>query len=160
MSNQSRFQSLANSRNSQTSNIPTAQFYGNQQSAASRLYQFAISATQSVNIPPAIRQTQAFNLLREQSLGRMNDPNNTINNNLDQQENSSAVSLFRNRRIGRTEWAYVRQLRSQARASMHPSFRTKTVCEIGCGYCEQSICARGMKAILLADISVRLFGLL
>lgn len=39
-------------------------------------------------------------------------------------------------------------------AAMHPSFRSKAVCELGCSFCEVEICKRGMRAILLADTSV------
>lgn len=49
-------------------------------------------------------------------------------------------------------------------ASVHPSFRSKAVCALGCKYCGiypfynqsgQNICLRGMKAILLSDTRVR-----
>lgn len=43
-------------------------------------------------------------------------------------------------------------------ASMHPSFRSKAVCELGCNFCQRDICSRGMKAILLADTSVELYS--
>ncbi|KAJ3048288.1 Protein fam72a, partial [Rhizophlyctis rosea] len=43
-------------------------------------------------------------------------------------------------------------------ASVHPSFRSKSVCKLECRYCEQSICGRGMKAILLADTRVELYS--
>lgn len=43
-------------------------------------------------------------------------------------------------------------------ATMHPSFRSKTVCQLGCNFCRTSICKRGMKAILLADTSVELYS--
>lgn len=39
-------------------------------------------------------------------------------------------------------------------ASIHPSFRSKAVCCLECKYCDQKICDRGMKAILLADTRV------
>ncbi|KAI8621769.1 protein FAM72 [Chytriomyces sp. MP71] len=41
---------------------------------------------------------------------------------------------------------------------MHPSFRSKTVCQLSCKYCVQPICTRGMKAILLADTRVELYS--
>ena len=41
-------------------------------------------------------------------------------------------------------------------ASVHPSFRTKKVCSLSCRFCNQNICKRGMKAILLADTRVSL----
>jgi FAM72 protein len=50
--------------------------------------------------------------------------------------------------------AQQRSRRSGASASVHPSFRSKSVCCLHCKYCEQSICDRGMKAILLADTRV------
>ncbi|KAI8896790.1 FAM72 protein-domain-containing protein [Globomyces pollinis-pini] len=43
-------------------------------------------------------------------------------------------------------------------ASVHPSFRSKTVCSLGCQYCHIDICKRGMKAILLADTRVELYS--
>jgi len=57
-----------------------------------------------------------------------------------------------------------RYLRDQQRASnqvaaMHPSFRSKAVCQLGCTFCEVEICKRGMRAILLADTSVRISSL-
>ncbi|KAJ3199524.1 Protein fam72a, partial [Clydaea vesicula] len=42
--------------------------------------------------------------------------------------------------------------------SIHPNFRAKAVCRLGCKYCSQDICKRGMKAILLADTRVELFS--
>ncbi|KAI8834671.1 FAM72 protein-domain-containing protein [Chytridium lagenaria] len=42
--------------------------------------------------------------------------------------------------------------------SVHPSFRTKTVCRLQCKFCIQPICKRGMKAILLADTRVELYS--
>ncbi|KAI9345817.1 protein FAM72, partial [Zopfochytrium polystomum] len=41
---------------------------------------------------------------------------------------------------------------------VHPSFRSKTVCVLSCGHCGQSVCERGMKAILLADTRVELYS--
>lgn len=40
-------------------------------------------------------------------------------------------------------------------SSTHPNFRSKTVCTLNCKYCEQLLCRRGMRAILLADTRVR-----
>ena len=41
-----------------------------------------------------------------------------------------------------------------AGASVHPSFRSKSVCALECRHCGQGICGRGMKAILLSDTRV------
>ena len=41
---------------------------------------------------------------------------------------------------------------------MHPSFKTKPVYELRCRYCDQLVCVRGMKAILLADKNVELYS--
>ncbi|KAI8926085.1 FAM72 protein-domain-containing protein, partial [Entophlyctis helioformis] len=43
-------------------------------------------------------------------------------------------------------------------ASIHPSFRSKSVCQLECRFCGQGICKRGMKAILLADTRVELYS--
>lgn len=43
-------------------------------------------------------------------------------------------------------------------AALHPSFRSKAVCQLGCCFCEMDICGRGMRAILLADTSVELYS--
>lgn len=43
-------------------------------------------------------------------------------------------------------------------AAMHPSFRSKAVCLLKCGFCSSEICRRGMRAILLADTSVELYS--
>ena len=43
-------------------------------------------------------------------------------------------------------------------AAMHPSFRSKAVCLLECGFCSSEICRRGMRAILLADTSVELYS--
>ncbi|XP_070559149.1 protein FAM72B-like [Ptychodera flava] len=40
----------------------------------------------------------------------------------------------------------------------HPVFKAKTVMELQCRYCENSVCQRGMKAILLGDVSIELFS--
>ncbi|XP_077983257.1 protein FAM72B-like [Glandiceps talaboti] len=40
----------------------------------------------------------------------------------------------------------------------HPAFKAKTVLELQCKFCENTVCSRGMKAILLADTSVELFS--
>jgi hypothetical protein len=47
-----------------------------------------------------------------------------------------------------------RNRRSFTSASVHPSFRSKPVCTLLCRFCDQDICQRGMKAILLADTKV------
>ena len=43
-------------------------------------------------------------------------------------------------------------------ASVHPSFRSKAVCALGCRFCRKDICRRGMKAILLSDTRVELYS--
>ncbi|XP_002740308.1 protein FAM72A-like [Saccoglossus kowalevskii] len=40
----------------------------------------------------------------------------------------------------------------------HPAFKTKPVQELLCKFCENCVCRRGMKAILLADTNVELFS--
>lgn len=42
--------------------------------------------------------------------------------------------------------------------SVHPQFRTKTVCELFCTHCDMMLCRRGMSAILLGDTSVNLYS--
>ena len=41
---------------------------------------------------------------------------------------------------------------------LHPAFQAKTVVRLECKYCERCICARGMRALLLADTSVELYS--
>ncbi|KXS13360.1 hypothetical protein M427DRAFT_125063 [Gonapodya prolifera JEL478] len=41
---------------------------------------------------------------------------------------------------------------------MHPQFRSKVVCEVGCRWCGQVLCHRGMRAILLADTTIELYS--
>lgn len=41
---------------------------------------------------------------------------------------------------------------------IHPAFQTKTVVKLECRYCERNICARGMRALLLADTKVELYS--
>lgn len=41
---------------------------------------------------------------------------------------------------------------------IHPAFQSKTVVKLECKYCERSICARGMRALLLADTKVELYS--
>jgi len=41
---------------------------------------------------------------------------------------------------------------------LHPSFKSKPVYELRCLICDALMCARGMKAILLADRSVELYS--
>lgn len=43
-------------------------------------------------------------------------------------------------------------------ASLHPSFRSKTVVKLDCRYCGSLLCKRGMKAILLANVRVELYS--
>ncbi|KAJ3243080.1 Protein fam72b [Chytriomyces hyalinus] len=52
-----------------------------------------------------------------------------------------------------------RQQRGQvSSASVHPQFRSKAVCELFCRHCDEVVCTRGMKAILLGDTRVELFS--
>ncbi|KAK2547988.1 Protein FAM72A [Acropora cervicornis] len=41
---------------------------------------------------------------------------------------------------------------------VHPAFHTKSVVKLECKYCEKNICARGMRALLLADTNVELYS--
>ncbi|XP_015774614.1 PREDICTED: protein FAM72A-like [Acropora digitifera] len=41
---------------------------------------------------------------------------------------------------------------------VHPAFHTKSVVKLECKYCEKDICARGMRALLLADTNVELYS--
>lgn len=41
---------------------------------------------------------------------------------------------------------------------IHPAFQTKTVVKLECKYCERRICARGMRALLIADAKVELYS--
>lgn len=41
---------------------------------------------------------------------------------------------------------------------VHPAFQTKSVVKLECKYCERRICARGMRALLLADTKVELYS--
>ncbi|TPX30554.1 hypothetical protein SmJEL517_g05893 [Synchytrium microbalum] len=43
-------------------------------------------------------------------------------------------------------------------ANIRPQFRSKVVCELKCRYCTSTVCKRGMKAILLADMNVELYS--
>jgi len=42
--------------------------------------------------------------------------------------------------------------------SLHSSFKSKSVCQLNCRYCQGILCRRGMKAILLADTRVELYS--
>lgn len=42
--------------------------------------------------------------------------------------------------------------------SLHSSFKSKSVCQLTCRYCQGILCRRGMKAILLADTRVELYS--
>ncbi|KAJ3326299.1 Protein fam72a [Boothiomyces sp. JEL0866] len=42
--------------------------------------------------------------------------------------------------------------------SIHPQFRSKTVCNLYCSHCESRLCERGMRAILLGNTSVELYS--
>ncbi|KAI8804699.1 FAM72 protein-domain-containing protein [Cladochytrium replicatum] len=43
-------------------------------------------------------------------------------------------------------------------ASLHPNFGNKSVFNLECAHCAQTVCRRGMKASLLADTQVELFS--
>ncbi|KAJ3321560.1 hypothetical protein HDV06_004096 [Boothiomyces sp. JEL0866] len=104
------------------------------ESMASRLYQFALSSTRST-------QSRQTNRRIDENISRYRLP----------AEQRSPLSSSAMAQILRRNRIPVANRTSRQIASMHPSFRTKTVCYIGCGYCHQNICKRGMKAILLAD---------
>lgn len=42
--------------------------------------------------------------------------------------------------------------------SLHPQFRSKSVCKLFCKHCDEQVCNRGMKAILLGDTRVELYS--
>lgn len=42
--------------------------------------------------------------------------------------------------------------------NLHPSFKSKPVYELRCDVCDNLLCVRGMKAILLADRNVELYS--
>jgi hypothetical protein len=42
--------------------------------------------------------------------------------------------------------------------AIQDQFRHKTVCVLNCRYCDVPVCKRGMKAMLLADMSVELYS--
>ncbi|KAI8905118.1 protein FAM72, partial [Gorgonomyces haynaldii] len=42
--------------------------------------------------------------------------------------------------------------------SIHPQFRSKTVCKLFCQHCSSVLCERGMRAILLGNINIELFS--
>jgi hypothetical protein len=114
------------------------------QSIASRLFQFALSGTQTVSISTPQGQVESYNRLREQLF-----PSSQTMIPARQRQRPAVNSSLpvSNRRTNE----YTRQ---RSNASMHPSFRSKPVCELGCKFCDKSICTRGMKAILLADTTV------
>ncbi|KAI9339212.1 protein FAM72, partial [Zopfochytrium polystomum] len=41
---------------------------------------------------------------------------------------------------------------------IHPQFRSKSVCQLFCRHCDELVCNRGMKAILLGDLRVELYS--
>lgn len=41
-------------------------------------------------------------------------------------------------------------------SAARPQFRSKSVCALACKYCANGVCRRGMKAILLADMAVKI----
>jgi len=47
---------------------------------------------------------------------------------------------------------------SYSNNSLHSSFKSKSVCQLNCRYCQGILCRRGMKAILLADTRVELYS--
>ncbi|KAJ3413702.1 Protein fam72a [Chytridiales sp. JEL 0842] len=42
--------------------------------------------------------------------------------------------------------------------SIHPQFRSKAVCNLNCKHCGETMCQRGMKAILLGNTKVELYS--
>ena len=42
--------------------------------------------------------------------------------------------------------------------SVHPQFRSKTVCRLFCQHCSSSLCERGMRAILLGNVNIELYS--
>eukprot|EP01137_Pigoraptor_chileana_P002120 Opistho-2@40547 len=48
--------------------------------------------------------------------------------------------------------------RDETAASARALFQSKPVLQLQCGFCESQLCLRGMRAILLADVSVELFS--
>lgn len=47
---------------------------------------------------------------------------------------------------------------SHPNCNLHPSFQSKSVYELKCNICDALVCARGMRAILLADRNVQLYS--
>lgn len=47
---------------------------------------------------------------------------------------------------------------NMSRKNLHPTFRRKHVIQLDCKYCGNTVCSRGMKAILLADTAVELYS--
>jgi len=44
------------------------------------------------------------------------------------------------------------------RKTLHPTFQKKKVVDLSCRFCGNTVCDRGMKAILLADTAVELYS--
>jgi hypothetical protein len=75
--------------------------------------------------------------------------------------NLSTNSLTLSNRVGAQQHTSVSHVAVPApgsSASVHPSFRSKAVCALGCRFCRKDICGRGMKAILLSDTRVELYS--
>ncbi|KAI9091856.1 FAM72 protein-domain-containing protein [Phlyctochytrium arcticum] len=53
---------------------------------------------------------------------------------------------------------WTRQNTDAATEAIRPQFRSKVVCELTCRHCLATVCRRGMKAILLADMNIELFS--
>ncbi|KAJ1561040.1 Protein fam72a [Nowakowskiella sp. JEL0078] len=62
---------------------------------------------------------------------------------------SSSITLLARGRLSRGE---------VVNPSIHPQFRSKTVCKLFCKACGELMCRRGMKAILLGNAKVELFS--
>ena len=129
---------------------------------ASRLFHFAITGGQSTEIPSDRRINNSHLLIREQLF-----PTSTQRRFASQSTSRGQFISASSEYMPRSETLqnpsvlrqlYRRQPTSEI-ATTHPSFRTKVVCELHCQFCKQNICARGMKAILLADTTVNPFNL-
>lgn len=137
-------------------------------SIASRLFQYALAGSGTPS-PAQVQQSQqeTYNRLREQLFPNTSSRRSVMPPSRERYEanTSSRYQLVQSNIANQTS---VRRLLSQSTvrsdstpdysniATMHPSFRSKTVCQLGCNFCQLDICKRGMKAILLADTSVSL----
>ncbi|KAJ3334706.1 hypothetical protein HDU91_002585, partial [Kappamyces sp. JEL0680] len=140
----------------------------NNRSITSRLFQFALSGNQSINTPPShqavqLEQLETYNRLRETLFPQTSIPGRSANpravaspSRLHQLAQSAAANHSTTNLplpvAVRRNLTNSQPLRSNV-ATMHPSFRSKPVCQLGCSFCDVEICQRGMKAILLADTS-------